>query len=97
MCLASYGNSFLAGKPIADFYPGNSVFRFCKCVGFVDLESSGNESIRSRLLASAQKKKGGDLPEVDWIGAPCGDGGCFDHLLRCSDSLGDTEIGVGLA
>lgn len=40
LCLTAYGNSFLAGNSLNEFFPGNSTFKFCKYVRFVDLVPS---------------------------------------------------------
>ena len=39
IALTTYGNAFVAGTPhfnLYEFYPGNSTFRFCEYVRFVD-------------------------------------------------------------
>ncbi len=44
IALVSYGNAYLAGRPLDDFYPGHTVFMYCKEVKFKDCETRGGEA-----------------------------------------------------
>ncbi len=43
LSIAAHGNEFLTGHSMDGYFPHGLVFRFCKFVKFVDLESSGDE------------------------------------------------------
>jgi len=44
IAMVAHGNAFLTGRSTADFYPSNSVFRFCCQVIFIDLDNRRKSS-----------------------------------------------------
>lgn len=43
LSIAAHGNEYLAGRLDESYYPSSSVFKFCKFVKFVDIQSSGKK------------------------------------------------------
>lgn len=50
--LACFGNAFLAGKPFAPFFPGNSTCQFCDHIRFVVRERKLFGGEKERVIAS---------------------------------------------
>lgn len=44
LSIANYGNAYLLGHPVEDYYPNDLAFKFCEHVKFVDLQSSGAQN-----------------------------------------------------
>lgn len=55
LSLAAYGNKYLSGLPDDNYYPGNSIFMFCKFVKFIDVQKSGEKWIEQEFADDPQE------------------------------------------
>ncbi|MDF3032061.1 MAG: hypothetical protein K0R03_2619 [Moraxellaceae bacterium] len=47
LCLVAYGNSFLAGRPLQEFFPQHGTFRHCEFIHFATLEERDGQWLES--------------------------------------------------